>query len=57
LFEGTECKKIKSSLDHYYLVTQNNSPVWVSWNNTKTIEDLIQYNLELTPTALKHLTP
>ena len=36
----------------YKIVKLNNNNIWVSWNKSKTIEDLIPYNLELTENNL-----
>ena len=32
----------------YKILTLDGKNIWVSWNKSKTIEDLIPYNLELT---------
>lgn len=50
IFEG--CKSEKKG-DWYIITDSNNSNVWVSWNNSKTIEDLIPNNLTITPEAVK----
>ena len=51
LFEGFECQKQGGE----YLVKFENKPVWVNWNNSKTIEDLIYLKPTLTPTSLKQI--
>lgn len=43
LFSGFEANNCKD----YFLVTLNDNHVWVSWNKSKTIEDLVPYNLEI----------
>jgi len=51
LFEGFEFEKQKD----YYIITLNGNGLWVSWNNSKKIEDLIEFNLQLTQTAIKQI--
>lgn len=51
LFEGFEYQKQGGE----YLVKFDNKPVWVNWNNSKTIEDLIYLKPKLTPTAIKKI--
>jgi hypothetical protein len=51
LFEGFEFEKQKD----YYIITLNGNGLWVSWNKSKKIENLIEFNLQLTPTALKEI--
>lgn len=38
--------------DRYYVIYHNESIVWVSWNKSKTIQDLISLDLELTQNAI-----
>lgn len=52
LFEGFEAKKLKD----FYLVFFNDSEIWVSWNDLKTIEDLVKHEPLLTKTAIKQLS-
>lgn len=56
LFEGFTFKEIKTSYEHYYIVN-NDKITWLSWNKSKTVENLLDYNQEikLTPTAIKQL--
>ena len=56
LFEGFESKHIKTTHDNYYIINNKNI-TWLSWNNSKTIENLLDYNqdLQLTQTAIKQL--
>jgi hypothetical protein len=43
IFKGFEITKTSN----YYIVKDNDSnPIWVSWNNSKVVEDLIPLNLE-----------
>lgn len=51
LFEGFEFEKKAD----WYILKFKGSTAWVSWNESKTIEDIIYLNLELTPTAIKQL--
>lgn len=51
LFEGFECQKQGGE----YLVKFGNEPVWVNWNNSKTIENLARLKPKLTQTAIKQL--
>jgi hypothetical protein len=51
LFDGFEFEKQKD----YYIITLNGNGLWVSWNKSKKIENLIEFNLQLTPTALKQI--
>lgn len=51
LFEGFECQKQGGE----YLVKFGNEPVWVNWNNSKTIENLSRLKPQLTQTAIKKL--
>ena len=44
IFKG--CKAEKKA-DFYIITDSNDSNVWVSWNTSKRIEDLIPYNLTL----------
>jgi hypothetical protein len=52
LFEG--CIAEKKGI-HYFIMKEDALPVWVSWNESKTIEDLVPNNLNLTQTAVKQL--
>lgn len=54
LFEGIFTAK---KIDDYYLIMDEEKPIWASWNNNKTIEDLLPYKLILTPAGEKELTP
>jgi len=56
LFDGFEYKHIKTTYDNYYIINNKNI-TWLSWNNLKTIESLLNYNqdLQLTQTAIKQL--
>lgn len=47
IFEGCKAEKEANS---YIITDSKNSVVWVSWNTSKTIEDLIPYNLTLCKT-------
>lgn len=51
LFKGFEVEKFPN----FYLVCYNNKEVYVSWNNSKTIESLTYLNLTLTDSAIKQL--
>jgi len=51
LFEGFESIKRKD----YFVIQQNGHDVWVSWNESKTVEDILWTNAELTPTAKKQI--
>lgn len=51
LFEGFEFQKQGGEI----LVTFDSSPVWVEWNSSKKIEDLIYLKPILTPNAIKQL--
>jgi len=46
-FEGFELIKRKD----YYVVQQNGNDVWVSWNESKIVEDILWANATLTQTA------
>jgi len=37
----------------YKIVKLDNKTIWISWNKSKTIEDLIPYNLEVTESIAK----
>lgn len=56
LFEGFEYKHIKTTHDNYYIINNKNI-TWLSWNNSKTIDSLLDYNqdLQLTQTAIKKI--
>ena len=43
IFEGCTAEKIKD----YYIIKFNDNIILVSWNESKTIEDLVPYNLIL----------
>lgn len=51
LFEGFEAKKAGL----HYVIELNDISIWISWNESKTIEDLIQHKPKLTATALKQI--
>lgn len=51
-FRGCTSSLIK---DYYLVKDDNDNNLWASWNEYKTIEDLIQYNLTLTQTAIKQI--
>lgn len=51
LFEGFECQKQGKEI----LVTFDKNPVWVSWNNSKIIENLVYLKPQLTQIAIKQL--
>jgi hypothetical protein len=51
MFEGCVAKKVED----YYLISNDSGYVWASWNESKTIEDLIPYSLTLTPKFAKEL--
>ena len=60
LFKGCSATKQKD----YYLVNHNNNikglqTIWLSWNGSKTVEDLLKFkdeiNLELTESAINKL--
>jgi hypothetical protein len=55
LFEGctTEYKNTDDKDDN--IIYCHGGKFWVSWNKSKTIEDLIYADLKLTPTALKQI--
>lgn len=55
LFEGFESEKIQTFHDNYYIVKINGNNVWITWNESKTIEDLVKYKPLLTPTAQKQI--
>lgn len=56
LFEGFTFKEIKTSYEHYYIVN-NEKITWLSWNKSKTVENLLDYNQEikLTKSAIKQI--
>lgn len=51
LFADIEAIKCTS----YYILKFENKPVYISWNDSKTIEDLITHELKLTETAKKQI--
>lgn len=51
LFEGFECQKQGKEI----LVTFDKNPVWVNWNNSKIIENLVYLKPQLTQTTIKQL--
>lgn len=51
LFKGFEIEKKAD----WHIVKLNDNPVWVSWNKSKTIEDLVTYEPLLTATAQKQI--
>jgi len=54
LFEGCSISKLMP--DNYYQVYCDSDRIlWLSWNKSKTIEDLILSNLTLTESALKQI--
>lgn len=52
LFEGFETRLQGQEI---MVVTLDNSNVWVTWNDSKTIEDLVYLKPVLTPTAQKQI--
>ena len=54
LFEGCSISKLMP--DNYYQVYCDSDRIlWLSWNKSKTIEDLILSNLTLTESAKKQI--
>ena len=51
LFEGFKFKKTST----YCIIYKNDNAVWASWDNRKTIEELIHFDLTLTENAIKKL--
>ena len=61
LFEGFECKHHHSTkksictVDNFFHVFWNTNDFWELSKGIFTIEDLVKYNLRLTPTAIKQI--
>lgn len=55
LFEGLKVELVKSGDQIYYLVKNDLGNIWASWNTSKTIEDLIPYDLTLTKTVIEQI--
>jgi hypothetical protein len=52
LFEGNFiARKVKD----YYVLSYDDDMFWLSWNELRIIESIVDYEFELTPTALKQL--
>ena len=52
LFEGCYAEK---QTEYYSLYTSGDKLLWVGWNYSKKIEDILHADLTLTPTALKQI--
>jgi hypothetical protein len=44
-----------SRVSDYWIIMLDGTRVWLSWNQSKTIEYLIGYNFKLTETAIKQI--
>lgn len=55
LFEGIEYVKVEKYSEYFYLIKYNQCIIWISKDTLVTVEDMVKYNLELTPTSLKQL--
>lgn len=56
LFEGCTIKNIKARGENYFIVRDiSNKILWVLWNKSKSIENLINSNLTLTESAIKQI--
>jgi len=55
LFEGIEYVKVEKYSEYFYLIKYNQCIIWISKDILVTVEDMVKYNLELTPTAQKQI--
>jgi hypothetical protein len=55
LFEGFDTKFVQGVHEKYYTVFFNNDTAWISWNESKKVEDLLRLEPTLTPTAIKQI--
>lgn len=56
LFEGLELNNEKTHLTNSFIgINVKCFKSWKNYNNYNTIEDLVKYNLQLTPTAIEQL--